>query len=113
MPDKINVAPALRRLLKIKVTRTGDDYYLQDDAATLAAVSVGIQSILDVLEPPIGIESLTADDKETGPENTREEVVGTSTRGKSRNLGNLGFSGGRPALPWAVACELAKWRAVR
>ena len=29
-----------------------------------------------------------------GPASEREEVVGTSTRGKSANLGNSGFSGG-------------------
>ena len=32
----------------------------------------------------------------TGPENSREEVVGTSTKGKSANLSNSGFSGGSP-----------------
>ena len=90
---------ALERLLKIRVDK-GNAY--QDDGATLAAVRVGIQCILDVLEVPIGIESLTADAKETGPENSREEVVGTSTRGKSANLGNSGFGGGRPRIDGRV-----------
>lgn len=93
--NEVNLTVALKRLLKIKVLKSTR---FQDDGATLAAVRVGIQTILDVLESPIGVESLTVDEKETGPENSREEVVGTSTRGKSSNTGNSGFSGGRPRL---------------
>lgn len=93
--NEINVTVALRRLLRVKVLTPS---HAQDYRATLAATRIGIQALLDVLEPSVGIESLTIDEGETGPENSREEVVGTSTRRKSSNTGNSGFSGGRPRL---------------
>ncbi len=89
------IIKALRRLIVIKVAMYGDQQ-AQDDGATLAAVRVGIKTLLDVLELGPGIPADTFAARETGPENSREEVVGTSTRGKNANTGNSGFSGGRP-----------------
>jgi len=37
----------------------------------------------------------------SGPENSREEVVGTSTKGANKNSGNSGFSGGRPGYDFS------------
>jgi hypothetical protein len=52
--------------------------------------------VKDICEAILGVESETADAKETGPESSREEVAGISTRGKSSNFSNTGFSGGSP-----------------
>lgn len=75
-----NIRKALSRLDKIE--------------SGLIKLHNDVLSVIEWLEPLPGKESDTFADKRTGPENSREEVVGTSTRGKSRNLGNSGFSGG-------------------
>ena len=92
MKDR-KIADALRQIIRKQVNGS---WGIQDAGATLAAWRTGICALIDVLDPKPSIESDTADEGLTGPENEREEVVGTSTSGKSRNLGNSGFSGGRP-----------------
>ncbi len=39
----------------------------------------------------------TEDEQKTGPVQVREEVVGTSSKAKNKNMGNSGFSGGQIA----------------
>ena len=94
--DNKTIANTLRKILKIRIDEGGSMRGVRDEGATLAATRAAIQTLLEVLDPPIGVESETLDARETGPENSREEVVGTSTRGKSSNLSSVGFSGGRP-----------------
>ncbi len=71
--EKVDILPALRRLLEAKV-----DYgppYGEDYAATLAIVKTGIQTILDILEPDVSVEPL---------------------QGEDHNLCSAGFSGANP-----------------
>lgn len=66
-----------------------------DTGSTLLVLKRNILLLADVLDPVGSIQPEMRDDAaETGPEQSREEVVGISTRGKSANLGNMGFSGG-------------------
>ena len=41
-------------------------------------------------------DQTTEDEQKTGPVQVREEVVGTSSKAKNKNMGNSGFSGGNP-----------------
>lgn len=85
------IAHALRQVLKIRVDEPGR-YHEQDDGATLAATRTGIRAVIDLIE---GVPADTLEEGATGPENEREEVVGTSTKGQNANFSNTGFGGGR------------------
>lgn len=65
---------------------------------SVARMRTALEDLADILDPPRdiapGIGADTLGEEETGPENSREEVVGTATRGKSANAGNSGYSGG-------------------
>ncbi len=52
--------------------------------------------VKDICEAAIGVESGTADEKLTGPESSREEVAGISTRGSNTHFSNSGMGGGSP-----------------
>lgn len=94
----MNVRKLKRALKRIARTRVdaGDYPYGQDDGATLAATRAAINALVDVLDTIEGVPAETLEERLTGPENSREEVVGTSTSGVSKNSGNSGFSGGSP-----------------
>ena len=76
--------------------------------STLASIRNSLYVLIEVLDPQLnikpGVGLDTLDEKETGPENSREEVVGTSTRGTSSNFSNSGFGGGRPLIENLGAC---------
>ena len=95
MKDKV-IAAVLRRITRTRVNESDSSDYagLEDSGATLAAQRAAIRALIDILDPGPSIEADTEAEGLTGPENSREEVVGTSTEGKSSNFSNSGFGGG-------------------
>ena len=104
-----DLARLLRSIARIRIPTSENERF--QPKVTLDAVRIAIRTVADILNPPRdiqpGVGADTLAEHETGPENSREEVVGTSTRGKSSNLSNSGYGGGRPQLG-ATICALKK-----
>ncbi len=103
--DNKQLANKLRRILKSRVDyeTTTYGYFCTpriDHQSTLLFWRASIMTLADVLDPPKDLPA-TAEEasagKTTGPVQVREEVVGTSSKAKNKNMGNSGFSGGELA----------------
>lgn len=85
--------PLIQNQLR-KLRKRNKYFNIYDAGNLLSRLHTGMTSIANVLDPPVGIEADTVAEGLTGPESSREEVVGISTQGKSSNLSNSGFGGG-------------------
>jgi len=63
--------------------------------ATKRDIIKGLRLLADVMERDL--RNTAMDEPWTGPDQTRENVVGTGTKSKNKNMGNSGFSGGQHA----------------
>ncbi len=61
---------------------------------TKRQIASRLRELADQIDPDL--RNTTEEVAWTGPVQTREEVVGTSTKGKNKNFSNSGFGGGQP-----------------
>jgi len=95
-----DIARILRGISRISISGSSH--------STLASIRHSLYVLIEVLDPQLdikpGVGLDTLGEKETGPENSREEVVGTSTRGTSSSFCDSGYGGGRPLIENWGAC---------